>query len=205
MSEERFMIVAGSHRAGSQSGRIARLIEGLVAAELEGVSAERFDLAETPLPLWREDFWETPRQGWEDWEALAPRLQQASALVVVTPEWSGMVPSGLKNFFLLCGPKELADKPALIVAVSAGMGGAYPVAELRMSSYKNNFLCYIPDQVILRNVTELFRDDAAPSQLDRELRARLLYSLSLLKGYAAALKSLRAQKLRDLKTYPSGV
>jgi len=49
---------------------------------------------------------------------------------------------------------ELGHKPALIVAVSSGDGGAYPVSELRMSSYKNNRLCYIPEQVALKSMRE---------------------------------------------------
>ena len=205
MSQHRFMIVAGSHRRDSQSGRIARYIAGLVGNSLDNVETDILDLGQTELPLWREDFWANPRQGWETWDAIVPRLRSATGLVIITPEWSGMVPAGLKNFFLLCSPRELADKPGLIVAVSSGMGGAYPVAELRMSSYKNTFLCYLPNQIILRNVTALFQDEAAPSPLDEELRARLLHDLKLLRGYATALAAVREQKLRDLDSYPHGV
>ena len=46
------------------------------------------------------------------------------------------MPAGLKNFFLLFGQNELGQKPALMVTVSSGDGGAYLVAELRMSTYK---------------------------------------------------------------------
>ena len=63
-----------------------------------------------------------------------------------------MVPAGLKNFFLCFGRNELAHKPGLIVGVSSADGGVYPVAELRMSSYKNSRICYIPEQLIVRNV-----------------------------------------------------
>jgi hypothetical protein len=39
----------------------------------------------------------------------------------------------------------------LIIAVSGGAGGgAYPVAELRMSSYKNSRICYLPEHLIVR-------------------------------------------------------
>ena len=72
--------------------------------------------------------------------------------MVIAPEWHGQVPAGLKNFFLICGRAEVGHKPALITTVSSGDGGAYPVAELRMSSYKNNRICYIPEQLIIRNV-----------------------------------------------------
>ncbi len=46
----------------------------------------------------------------------------------------------------------------LIVAVSSGAGGAYPVAELRMSSYKNSRICYIPEQIIIRDVENVLNE-----------------------------------------------
>jgi len=56
-----------------------------------------------------------------------------------------MAPAGLKNFFLYAGNTALAHKPAYLVGISASRGGSYPIAELRMSSYKNSYLCYIPN------------------------------------------------------------
>jgi len=67
---------------------------------------------------------------WRLWGPIAKQLKSSDALVVVAPEWSGMVPPGLKNFFLLCGADVLAHKPGLIVTVSAGLGGSYPVNSL---------------------------------------------------------------------------
>ncbi|MCB1905163.1 MAG: NAD(P)H-dependent oxidoreductase, partial [Gammaproteobacteria bacterium] len=87
------------------------------------------------------------------------QLRASDGFVIVSPEWHGQVPSGLKNFFLLCSVRELGHKPALIVTVSSIDGGAYPVAELRMSSYKNNRICYIPEQIIVRKVEQVLNDD----------------------------------------------
>ena len=50
----------------------------------------------------------------------------------------------LLNIFLLCGNGEFSHKPGLIVSVSSGNGGAYPIAELRSSSYKNTHIMWIP-------------------------------------------------------------
>ena len=67
-----------------------------------------------------------------------------------------MVPAALKNFFLLwAATGELSHKPALPCAVSAGEGGAYVISELRMSSYKNNRLCWLPEQLIARQVKSI--------------------------------------------------
>ncbi len=46
-----------------------------------------------------------------------------TALFVIAPEWHGMVPAALKNFFLLwAATGELSHKPALPCAVSAAEG-----------------------------------------------------------------------------------
>ncbi len=84
-------------------------------------------------------------------------LAQKGRPYTVSARMRSSVPAGLKNFFLMFSRFELGHKPAMIVAVSSGDGGAYPVAELRMSSYKNNRICYIPEQLNLRNVEKAER------------------------------------------------
>jgi hypothetical protein len=81
----------------------------------------------------------------------------------------------------------------MIVAVSSADGGAYPVAELRMSSYKNNRICYIPEQVIVRNVERVLNDKAEENNPDADayFRERISWSLGILKGYAEAMKPMR--------------
>ena len=119
-----------------------------------------------------------------------------------------MVPSGLKNFFLLwAGGGELAHKPALIVTVSTSEGGAYPVNELRTSSYKNSRLCYLPENLIIRHAAKVFNDDDADNdeRSHTYLSARLVYCLELLKEYAIAFKGIRASGKASLATYTNGM
>jgi hypothetical protein len=102
---------------------------------------------------------------------------------------------------------ELAHKPALIVTVSSADGGAYPVAELRMSSYKNSRLCYIPEQVIVRNVESVLNSNADDNNAsaDEYFRARILYALKLLREYTLALSAVRASGAADLSIYRNGM
>jgi len=186
-------IVSGSHRNPSQSEKIGRYIETLLQEEFDDTEPFLYLLADNPLPLWDQSIWESD-QGWI--ERLAPlkaQLSRSDALVVISPEWHGQVPAGLKNFFLLFSRFELGHKPALIVTVSSTTGGAYPVAELRMSSYKNNRLCYIPEQMIIRNVEGVF--NANPEDNDKKqdtyYKARLHWCLDILMGYGRALKQVR--------------
>ena len=197
-------VIAGSHRREAESARVARYLEH----ELKklGISETYLlSLSGNPLPLWDEDVWSDDEQWKSLWGPIATELKNSDALVVVAPEWSGMVPPGLKNFFLLCGADVLAHKPGLIVAVSAGAGGSYPVTELRTSSYKNTRLCYIPDHVIVRNVGQMLHGDQAADEHDAALRGRITYSLRVLVEYAKALRLVRESGVIDLKAFPYGM
>ena len=198
-------VISGSHRNGSESGKVARYVQQQLTASPDVSSTYALDLADNPLPLWDPEAWQ-PSEKWASaWSPISAELAASDAFVVVAPEWGGMVPAGLKNFFLLCSKGELAHKPALIVAVSASMGGSYPIAELRMSSYKNTYLCYIPDHVIVRNVRGLLNDPAAQSPDDERIRERLRYALGLLLQYSKALQLVRASGAIDLTRYPFGM
>lgn len=199
----KFVIVSGSHRANSQSDRVAQY----VAAELRasGNEAAVLSLANNPLPLWDEGVWGDDPKWKELWGPFSKELRSADALVVVTPEWSGMVPPGLKNFFLLCSTADVGHKPALIVSISSGVGGSYPVAELRTSSYKNTRLVYIPEHVIVRNVEELLHGATAAGERDEGTRARLSYGLKVLREYGAALRLVRESGVVDHKSFPFGM
>lgn len=199
-------IVSGSHRRDSQSAKVGRFLERTLNEQPLGEQTWLLDLADFPLPLWDESIW-AGDPAWRD--RLAPISEQLAAsdgFVIISPEWHGMVPSGLKNFFLMWGKGELAHKPALIVAVSAGDGGAYPVAELRMSSYKNNRLCYIPEQLIVRHVESVLNDtgDNNP-EADTYFRDRSLFALRLLREYALALRAVRDSGLTVDARFKNGM
>lgn len=185
-------IISGSHRNPSQSEKVARYMESRLQSEY-GMDTWLFSLADNPLPLWDQSLW----QDSPEWDArMAPikqQLTESDGFVVVSPEWHGQAPAGLKNFFLLVSRFEMGHKPALLTTVSSGDGGAYPVAELRMSSYKNNRICYIPEQIIVRNVESVLNDKAADNNPDTDayFRERIDWALGLLKAYAESLATMR--------------
>ena len=186
-------IVSGSHRNPSQSEKIGRYTASILEKDFRDIEPYLYLLADNPLPLWEQSIWEKD-EAWE--KRLAPLKQQlaeSDAFVIIAPEWHGQVPAGLKNFFLMFNRFEMGHKPAYIIAVSSSTGGAYPVAELRMSSYKNNRLCYIPEHLIVRNVEKVFNGDPADNDPDSDAyyKSRLNWGLEILVGYAEALKSMR--------------
>ena len=197
-------IVAGSHRREAESDRVATYLERELT-KLGISDTYLLSLSGNPLPLWDEDVWSGDEKWKSLWQPISKELISSDALVVVSPEWSGMAPPGLKNLFLLCGADVLAHKPGLIVTVSAGAGGSYPVTELRISSYKNTRLCYIPDHVIVRNVGQMLHGDQPAEEHDQALRGRITYSLRVLVEYAKALRLVRDSGFIDLKAFPYGM
>lgn len=198
-------IVSGSHRPNSQSIKVARFVQDTIAKQLPGSGTYLVDLANNPLPLWDEADKATAPQWQKSWAPIAKELQAADALVVVSPEWHGMVPPGLKNFLLLCTHQELGDKPGLIVAVSSGMGGAYPVSELRQSGTKNNFLCWIPHHIVIRKAESLLNPGTVSLPEDQYVRDRLSNALRILAKYAEGLALVRASGLLDRSKFGNGM
>lgn len=201
-------IICGSHREDSQSDKIGRFCARHLEEQGLADSTWVLSLAGNPLPLWDENLWGGAPQQHKALDEIRAALAGCDGFIVVAPEWHGMVPAGLKNFFLLStGGTELAHKPALIIAVSGGAGGAYPVAELRMSSYKNCRICYLPEHLIVRNAGRVFNTD--PGDNDPEahsyLEARLTYCLAMLREYAIAFRGIRASGKTSLETYKNGM
>jgi len=199
-------IISGSHRENSQSSKVARHYQKVMLKSICD-EAPIIDLANNPLPLWDQGLWD----GDEKWtELLAPyreTLDSSDGFVVISPEWHGQVPAGLKNFFLIFGKNELGHKPAKIVSVSSADGGAYPVAELRMSSYKNSRLCYIPEQIILRNVESILNDNPEDNNTsaDEYFRERIEWSLNILKQYVIALSAVRESGVTETEKFGNGM
>ncbi|MEE9343852.1 MAG: NAD(P)H-dependent oxidoreductase [Gammaproteobacteria bacterium] len=199
--------ICGSSRKQAESLKVAKYIDHRLNEKAFCDESWLYPLTDNPLPLWDESIWEGSSE-WQD--RLAPvsaQLDSSDGFVIIVPEWHGQAPSTLKNFFLMWGKGELAHKPALIVAVSSADGGAYPVAELRMSSYKNNRICYIPEQIIIRNVESVLNADSEKNNTDADqyFRDRIDYSLAILSKYAIALQQVRETGVTDLTTYKNGM
>ena len=201
----KFFILAGSHRAEAASLKVARYVQSILEREHAGAAVHLYSLSGNPLPLWDEASGGAPDALWDP---ISAELKSADALVVVTPEWGGMVTPGTKNFLLNCTADEIGHKPALIVTASATRGGSYPVAELRMSGYKNNRLNWIPEHVIVHHVRDnLNAPDGAPDMTreDSATRLRLRYALKVLAEYGKALAQVRASGVIDHQTFKSGM
>lgn len=200
----KFGIIVGSMQNESGSAKVGQYC----AKQLEqnGHSSYTLDLGTQPLPMWDNSIW----AGDETWKArlepIAAELAACEGFVVISPEYNGMAPAALKNLFLCFGHPVLGHKPAHIVAVSAGIGGSFPIAELRMSSYKNCRICYTPEHTIVRHVGSVLNASGEnDAEQQKHTVERLDYGLAILAEYAKALIAVRESGVIDHKRFTNGM
>ena len=183
-------IIAASHRKESQSKRISDIFHLKLKKTQSSLDLFSLDLGDAALPLWTPDMKSGIGIWGKTWNSISDNLNKSDGFILVVPEYGGMATPAAKNIFLLCGNGELAHKPGLIVSVSSGNGGAYPIAELRSSSYKNTHIMWIPENIIIRNVEE-FNPGAHGDNIPEWLDKRIDYVLKLFLAYASNMKPLR--------------
>jgi len=183
-------IISASHRINSQSKRISDLLHNNLLNIKSSLEIFSLDLADASFPLWSPDKKNGKGIWGETWNSISDNLNKSDGFILVVPEYGGMATPAAKNIFLLCENGEFAHKPGLIVSVSSGNGGAYPIAELRSSSYKNTHIMWIPENVIIRNVEE-FNPGAHGDNIPEWLDNRINYVLNLFLAYASNMKALR--------------
>jgi len=195
----KYTIIAGSHRNPSQSFKVSEWLEAELKLQDQEVSI--INLADNPFSLW---------SGFENPPEIVPALddlKSAEGIIIVSPEWHGMVPAGLKNFLLHVSADEVGHKPVLIVGVSAGRGGAYPIVELRSFGSKNNKMNIIPEHLIVRDVNSVMNDHdfEKGEEGDLYIKKRALFALEVIKEYAEALAPMRARGKVMNEEYKNGM
>ncbi len=202
-------VINGSmrHVEHSQSLKVSRYLLQALKSQSYCRYTHLISMTEKPYPLWNEGVWD----GEPEWKALlepiGDELATSDGFVVVVPEYHGMAPAALKNFLLMHNKYQIGHKPALLVGVSSSDGGAYPVAEMRMSSTKNNRLCYIPEQLILRHVETVLneKNEDNNAEADAYFRERIDFALTILGEYAKALKQVRASNTLHNEKFSNGM
>ncbi len=200
----KIVLISGSHRANSESGRVADYLASRLSS-VHGVTADVMKLDGNPLPLWDDSAWNPELDLAKQFAPYATRLAAADGFVVIAPEWAGMAAPAVKNFMLYTDVENVGHKPALIVSVSSGNNGVYPVVDLHVTSYKNNRIVYIPEHLIVRNVGSVFKGDVASGPDDEYIRSRTDYALGVLKKYAVAMATMRSSGSMMDDRYPYGM
>ncbi|PPR08534.1 MAG: hypothetical protein CFH44_00966 [Proteobacteria bacterium] len=182
-------IITGSQRKNSNSKFVGLNLKEKLDQNFSDVSVESVCLYDAQIPYWDEDKY-SDKEKWAAWSKVSEKLAQSDAFIFVVPEYNGMVPPMMTNFFLNADQGELSHKPALLVSVSAGINGVYPISELRAYSFKNNKVCFIPEHLIIRNVNDILNKEVKSKEKDY-INERIDYTLPVLVEYAKALKLVR--------------
>lgn len=184
----------------SQSSRVREIFHQLILKREKSIELYNLDLEKEKVPFWsnekknKTDFWG------DKWTNISKNLSNSDGFIFVIPEYGGMASPNAKNFFLLCGNGELSHKPGLIVSISSGLGGAYPVMEIRSSSYKNTHIVWIPENIIIRNVVDF---GSGSKKVPEWLDNRIDYTLGLLIKYAECMKPIK--KFINRKDFGNGM
>ncbi len=195
-------LISTSHQRNSQSKRISSILGNFISEINNKVEFFHLDMFDLKVPLWTSEKKENLNFWKNDYEIISSKLKLSDGFVFVVPEYGGMATPNSKNFFLVFNNGELFHKPGLIVSISSGNGGAYPVSELRSSSYKNSHIMWIPENIIIRNVNQFFpgkHGKLIPHWIDD----RIKYSCNLLIKYTEYLKPI--QNYINRKDFSNGM
>lgn len=197
-------IISGSSRQNKpQSSKVAHYIQHKLKEN--SLTTYLLDLSKISLKFWDESFWVDANAFDSNWATASAELLGCDAVIIVAPEWNGMIPPALLNVMHLAIRGELSNKPVLIVSVSAALNGVYPVVQLHASG-KNSFANFIPHHVIVRNAGSVLNDiNIAAGEEDTMIRERLDYSLKVLLIYAQAFIQIRNSEVIKNVPYAYGM
>ena len=218
-SSLKILIVSGSQRTDSKSAEIARFIQeselsGVknVLNEQENVESSLLDLSKFPYLL---DYYGDSRDNDEVLQAskkqVLAALYDCDGIVIISPEWGGMLPPALVNLFLLtangsAGGLPLGHKPAFAIGVSASGGGNNPVSLMKAYTAKNSHLVWLPLHAIVQNVEDFLSHAWQPSEENRftQVQSRIEVGLKSLLIYAKTLSDVRDELVNLSKVHPFG-
>ncbi|WP_327045608.1 NAD(P)H-dependent oxidoreductase [Microbispora sp. NBC_01189] len=147
-------LIIGSVR----DGRVAPLVANWFAAQAErrgDLALDVIDLAETRLPDGLRGHFGGDRP--EEVTALRPRVDEAHAFVVVTPEYNRSFPAALK-LMIDSYHREWAAKPVGFVSYGGVSSGLRAVEQLRLV-FAELHAVTVRDSVAFRSPWTLFDDD----------------------------------------------
>lgn len=154
------LIIVGSTREGRRSIRVARWIRGRLDTR-DGVRVELADLEQLDLPIMKERL-SRDENAPAAAHALSRMVQEADALLIVTPEYNHGYPGVLKNAIDYLYT-EYRRKPVGIVTVSAGpFGGLRALEALRISMLATGAVL-VPAELPITRVDESFTEDGEPT------------------------------------------
>ncbi len=191
-------IISASMRGNSQSLKVANYLKDrLIRFDM---SAWVLDLHKLDLPPYDDGETEAP-----DKDDVLKQLESAEGYVFVSPEWDGMMSHGLISL-LHYVKTEMAHKPVMLVGVSSGFGGAYPLQQMKQLGPKNKHYVITPEALRVMKVKDILNDqDFSENAQDLSVKKRADYALRVLCEYSKALQQVRDSRVFNPGEFGSGV
>lgn len=166
-------VISGSTRPARKSHQVAVEISRILSEEFENTSSWIFDVLEENLPL-LDNTYSSNKSPTPNLETLSVKLENSDGFIIVSPEWNGSFPGGLKNsmdYFL----SPFRKKPFGIVGVSEGRLGGINAAK-NLVVYAQHLKGIVsPFLLLTPKVDSLFKDgvlvdDGYKKRLDNFLK-----------------------------------
>jgi NAD(P)H-dependent FMN reductase len=177
-------IIIGSTRQGRFAPTVANWFAGQ-AGRRDDMTVDVIDLAESRLPDVLAD------KPAPEVAAITPRLANANAFVVVTPEYNHSFPAPLKNA-IDWHFKEWRAKPVGFVSYG-GMGGGLRAVEQLRQVFAELHAVTVRDTVSFHGAWTQFDSEGRPKDSERYERAAQSM-LDQLAWWGQALREARAQR-----------
>jgi NAD(P)H-dependent FMN reductase len=184
-------IISASIRQGRLTHYVAQELEKRLSEA--GINASLVDLNNYAFPLFEHVYKsDSPLKGTEE---LRQTLQQADAMLFVSPEYNGSYTSALKNMTDHFSKAEFSKKAIGVVSVSSGpmggMRGAMHMQQLVLAL----FAYPIPQMMLVPNVQDKFNEDAA--LIDATFAKKLDTYLQDFRWFAGAISEKKAKELAN--------
>ncbi|MCS6850909.1 MAG: NAD(P)H-dependent oxidoreductase [Gemmataceae bacterium] len=145
------LVIAGTNRSNSTSGKVARRVVEIYR-ELNR-DCQLLDLADVPQHCWSSEYYSDELNAKPlEFHPFVCAVEEAKALVIVSPEYNGGIPGALKLFIDLLPNRDtnLVARPVCFIGVAAGeWGGLRPIEQLEtVFLYRKAFL--FPERVFIR-------------------------------------------------------
>ncbi|MGO1051391.1 NADPH-dependent FMN reductase [Crossiella sp. CA198] len=186
----RVAVLVGSARAGCRSRSVAEWVCGQAGYRAE-LSVDLIDLATIPLSL-AGPTWDPGPSDAATLAETTPRLAEADAFVVVTPEYNHSFPAVLKNF-LDWHVLPWQAKPVGFVSHGGGLGGGVRAVEQLRSVFAELRAVALRDTVSFPGGALAFDEHGLPREQGGGVAA-LGTLLDELVWWALALREARAMR-----------
>lgn len=157
-------LIAGSNREGATSTNLLRYIGQFIRAKM--VSVEWIDLKELPLPLYSPDYDMVHPHAYK----LKTAVQDATGLILATPEYHGSISGVLKNAIDYLDASQVSGKPVLSICSAGGPIGISSLTHLQ-GMIRNLHGVNCPEWISIGTGSHSFGPDGIP--VDHAVRERV--------------------------------